>query len=109
MRRESNERHDGGVVAKSEPEVLIEEVNATKVKASAGDFCPDEDIDPSDLKEIQCKEGTVSYEQDRRAAMMVFKRTCEFKATLFAPGPPEFSYGWPFTFAFTSELAELCT
>jgi len=101
----------GGVVAKSEPEVLIEEVNErkTKVKASAGEFCPSEDIVPSDLKEVQCKEGTVSYEQDKRAAMMVFKRTCEFKATLFAPGPPEFTYGWPFTFAFTSELAELCT
>lgn len=101
----------GGVIVKPETEVVVETPceGKTKVKATPGDFCAGEEIDPFDLKEIQCNSGAVSYEQEKRAAMMVYKRTCEFRTTLFAPGPAWHKYGWPFTFSMTSELSDLCS
>merc|ERR1719343_1280044 len=90
----------GGFVVK--PDSLVD------LTAKSTGFCSDAPLDPFNLTEAECWGGWVSYEQEKRAAMVVYKRTCEFKARLFAPGEP-FAYGWPFFFTFSSELAELCS
>merc|ERR1719356_632765 len=96
----------GGYVVKPDSTVEVAETDEGKqtMKATSSGFCPDAALEPADLVEAECYDGVVSYDQELRAALVVYKRTCEFKARLFAPGPETITFGWPFKFTFASEL-----
>jgi hypothetical protein len=104
-----------GHVVKPSSQVFTEQIgDDLLLKSMSAGFCEDVSVDPSDLKTVTCQTSkgnkTVTYDEDRRAAMIVYKRSCEFRVKLKAPGNPEdFPAGWPFKFVFNSELDQMCS
>lgn len=103
-----------GYVVKPNSEIeVLEDGDDLVLKSTGAGWCNGESIDAMNLKEVTCETvhgNTITYEEDRRAAMVVYKRTCEFGVTIKAPGSPtDMPSGWPFTFTFGSMLAELCS
>jgi hypothetical protein len=102
-----------GYVVKPNPEMTVEPIDDELIVKSAGRGICNMTTDAKNLTEVSCNSSQgnpIKYDQDRRAAMVVYKRTCEFSMKIKLPGnAADLPSGWPFKFTFGSELEQMCS
>merc|ERR1719356_700635 len=108
-----------GYVAKPDADIKVSEPDDTgdgyadlvlESTSKTVGWCGDKSIDAYNMQQVSCEGGLINYHEEKRAALVVYKRSCELGVKLSAPGNPEdLPFGKEFMFTFGSELAELCS